>query len=168
MEVLAMLKLNPAQRASVLAAIEADPVLSALPISTASAMTISKAFDELVAPEERAWSSAADARTIDEAANYTGFDALAAGKRDAWAIHLQYAPRDYRKSKNRNLVVDVWGNATAGSVSEAILTAVTRPITRAEKLLGGGASSTVGTVAAKRLSFEGSIDFDEIELIRGA
>ena len=72
------------------------------------------------------------------------------------------------KAKNRTLVTDVWGVATAGSVAESILLGSTRNISRMEKLIGGAATGTTGTVTAKRLSWEGVIDHDEIELIRGS
>lgn len=99
-------------------------------------------LNALASPAEAAWNHDAQRRDLDEQANYTTFDGLTAGKRDAWALYLAGFPRDMRRGKNRAAVTDVWGNATAGSTAEAILIAGTRSITRAEKILGGSATAT--------------------------
>lgn len=108
-----------------------------------------------------AWSTNVSSRTLDEGADYATFDSVVAGKRDAWALFLQYAPRDLSKNKNRKTVTDVWGNATAGSAAEAILNACTRKATRAEVLFGGATAST-GTVSALKLNWEGRITNDDV------
>lgn len=108
-----------------------------------------------------AWSTNVSPKALDEGADYSTFDSVAAGKRDAWTLFLQYAPRDMSKNKNRKTVTDVWGNATAGSTAEAILNASTRKATRAEALFGGNVAST-GTVSAKKLTWEGRITNDDV------
>lgn len=118
-------------------------------------------------PAETAWMSSADRRTIDGAPSYAAFDSVVAGKRDAWRMFVDGAPRDFTVNKARKLVTDVWGASNASNTeSFAILTACTRSITRAEKLLGGTNTATegsgTGTVTAKRLSWEGSITSDDV------
>ena len=113
-------------------------------------------------PNVTAWKTAATAAELDEGADYSAFDSVAAGKRDAWAMFLQYAPRDMSKARNRKVVTDVWGNATAGSVGESVLLAATRKITRGEGYLGGTATASTNNVTARSLSWEGSISNDDV------
>lgn len=118
-------------------------------------------------PAETAWMSAADRRTIDSAPSYAAFDSIVAGKRDAWSLFLDGAPRDFTTNKARKVVTDVWGASSSNSTEAfAIYSAVTRNITRAEKLLGGTNTATegsgTGTVTAKRLNWEGSISSEDV------
>lgn len=112
----------------------------------------------------QAWGESVAAKTLDEGADYSTFDSIAAGKRDAWAIFLQYAPRDMSKNKNRKVVTDVWGNATAASTAEAILQAATQPATHAEAYLGGAAAAT-GTVSAIKRTWVGVVTLDDVATI---
>jgi hypothetical protein len=107
-------------------------------------------------PVEIAWNHDATRRQLDEQANYATFDGLSAGKRDAWTLFLDGFPRDMRKNKNRGAVTDVWGSATSGA-SLDIITAATRNITRAEKILGGAATKTTGRVTALDLVWTGPL-----------
>lgn len=105
-------------------------------------------------PQALAWRTDVQPREADEAANYQTFDSLTAGKRDSWALFLAY-PRDFTRARVRGWVVDVWGAATAGSVSEAILQAGTVPLTNAQHAVGG-TSRTTGTVTALDRAFAGT------------
>lgn len=93
-----------------------------------------------------AWQTAVQAQASDEAATYTLFDSIVAGKRDSWSLFLGFS-RDFTKAKIRNWAVDVWGPAIASSVSEAILQAATVFATNAQAVFGGPLRTT-GTVAA--------------------
>jgi len=113
-------------------------------------------------PNVIAWKTAATANELDEGADYSAFDSVAAGKRDAWSMFLMYAPRDMSKARNRKVVADVWGNATVASIGESVLLAATRKITRGEDYLGGSATGTTGTVTARNLTWEGYLSNDDI------
>ena len=106
-----------------------------------------------------AWRSSVPAQESDEAATYTAYDSLAQGKRDSWAIFLMF-PRTFYKSKIRSWITDVWGNATASSISESILQAGTIYATRAENVFGGTVKAT-GTVSAIQRTWEGQIGMDD-------
>lgn len=125
-------------------------------------------FNAPASPTLLAWRTAATARDLDEGADYSAFDSVQAGKRDAWALFLMYGPRDLTRQKARKVITDVWGNATAGSVAEAILQAGSRAATRGEKALGGNSPATTGTVTALRLTFEGSITSQDIVQAKSA
>lgn len=103
-----------------------------------------------------AWRALVPAQDSDEAATYTSFDSLVAGKRESWRIFLMFT-RDFGKAKVRNWIVDVWGAATASSVAESVLQAGTELATNGQFALGG-TSPTTGTVAALRRSFAGLCD----------
>jgi len=106
-----------------------------------------------------AWTDA-DIRSVDDAPDYSTFDALSAGKRDSWARFLGFG-RDFSRNKVRKWITDVWGNATAGTNAEAILLAGTRNITRAEKIIGGN-SATTGTVTAIKPNWTGTVSVYDI------
>lgn len=103
-----------------------------------------------------AWKTSVSAIDLDEAADYTSFDSIAAGKRDSWRFFLQYAPRDMSKAKNRKVVTDVWGNAVANSISEGILKSCTEKALKGE-LVYPTNSATTGTVTAVKRDFVGRI-----------
>lgn len=103
-----------------------------------------------------AWKTYMQAQELDEASDYSSFDSIIAGKRDAWDLFLRYAPRDMSRNKNRKVVTDVWGNAVASSIAEAILQASTEKATRGE-LVFGSTSATTGTVTAIKRNFIGQI-----------
>lgn len=107
-----------------------------------------------------AWQSAVAPQVSDEAATYTLFDSIIAGKRDSWGIFLKFN-RDYTKAKIRNWIVDVWGTAIAASISESILIAGTVAATNAQNALGGTLKTT-GTVSAITRNFDGIVSQAEL------
>ena len=104
-----------------------------------------------------AWKVAMSGRDLFEATDVTKFDGLAAGKRDAWRLLLNFAPVDMTRQKNRKAAQDVWGN----SDSVAVLQACIRKATVAEAALGGN-SATTNTVSALKLNWEGTLSTDDV------
>lgn len=118
-------------------------------------------------PTVLAWRVDMQPQEIDEAATYTTFDSLTAGKRDEWRIFISF-PRSFAKNKNRGVITDVWGNATAASVAEGILQAGTYSATNVQNALGG-TSKTTGTVTALDLNFtSAATPTDATWLIQGS
>lgn len=115
-------------------------------------------------PTTKAWSAEVTAQTLDEGADYAAFDSVAAGKRDAWRLFLDYAPRDMSKQKLRKVVTDIWGSATAGSTSESILNGCTENATVAQVAIGGSSAST-GTVSALKRTFDGIVTQEDCQAI---
>lgn len=152
--------LTNAQRTTLLAAIKADA--TAGPIRAAGNVPGLLAWcNAAKAPAALAWSVAVQPRTSDEAATYTTYDSLVAGKRDSWALFLGFA-RDFSRNKVRAWIVDVWGNATASSIAEAILQAGTENATNAQSIIGGN-SKTTGTVTALDRTFASLVEYGECE-----
>lgn len=106
-----------------------------------------------------AWRTAVQPQESDEAATYTTFDSIVAGKRDSWRLFLGFA-RNFARNKVRSWVTDVWGNATASSVAEAILQAATENATRAQNIIGGN-NKTTGTVTALDRNYTEMVTQDE-------
>lgn len=106
-----------------------------------------------------AWVSAVPVIDAEEAPSYTTYDSLAQGKRDSWLVFLR-SSRDFSRNKVRSWIVDVWGNATAGSNAEAVLQAGTVRATNAE-LKFGGPTRTTGTVSAIARSWVGVVSETE-------
>lgn len=135
--------LNNAQRTTLLAAVKANGGAAAL-------RTAGDSFSLLAwcngASAALAWRANVQPQEADEAATYTGYDSIVAGKRDSWAIFLLF-PRNFSKNKIRSWIVDVWGAATASSIAEGILQAGTGFATNAQAAVGG-TSKTTGTVTA--------------------
>ena len=115
-------------------------------------------------PAVNAWNWSTSAMTIDQGATYTTYDSLTQGKRDEWSIFLQYAPRDMSLGRNRNVVVDVWGAVTAGSVGESVLLGSLVVATVAQNAIGGS-SKTTGTVTALQLTYTGLVSQGDCQAI---
>jgi len=99
-----------------------------------------------------AWDETVSRRDLFEAMNITQFDALSAGKRDAWRLLMEQTgqeQQDFGRAKLRAAVRDVWSAAQA----DAILSACIRKATRAEMVFGG-ATEASGSVSALDLDVE--------------
>jgi len=111
----------------------------------------------------RRWLPEAGALAVEEAPSYTTYDSLAQGKRDSWVLFLR-SPRDFGRNKVRLWAVDVWGAATAGSNSEAVLLAGSSLATNAQVAIGG-VSKTTGTVTALDATYEKDLSVLEATLL---
>lgn len=110
-----------------------------------------------------AWRKDVTSRDLFEAMDVTKFDALTAGKRDAWRLMLDFQPIDFTRSKNRRAVTDVWG-ATDGA---PILTDCTRRTSRVELYLTADIpanQSTTGGVVGLNLTWHGPITLNELSM----
>jgi hypothetical protein len=153
--------MTPQQLATLKAAIIADA--TAGPLRTAGDTFSLLAWCNGAKAATPAWRVSVPIQDSDEAATYTTYDSLVAGKRDSWAIFLKFN-RNFSKNKVRNWITDVWGNATANSISEAILQAGTENATNAQAALGG-TSRTTGTVTALDRSFTDLVSQPEINVL---
>lgn len=145
--------LSPAQLATVCTSCKADTGCN-VPRQAGDSITVLSWLNAARTPATLAWRVDLQPIEIDEAATYTTYDSLTQGKRDEWERLLAF-PRSFAKNKNRNVVTDVWGSATAGSIAEAILLAGTYNATNVQNALGG-TTRTTGTVSALALTFTGA------------
>lgn len=113
-------------------------------------------------PAVKAWREDVDPRDIDEATPWSNFDNITqAGKRDSWGYLLRYS-RNFSKSKVRKWVTDVWGNATAGSDAEKILTGCATENMSNGEVIFGGTDDITGTVTAKKRNVLGPFSLDDV------
>ena len=158
--------LNDAQRATLKTAILADGALA--PLTTGATTNFNGLKDLLNAPANPAtlaWRLSVMPAEIDDAPDYTTFDAISAGKRDSWFAMLAF-PRDFTRNKTRKWVTDIWGNATAASNAEAVLQGATESATKAQVIISG-ATKTTGTVTAIDRNFYGQVVLDDIQKMFG-
>lgn len=153
--------LTPSQLATLKAYILGQGDLAPLATGpTTDRAALAEALNLAAAPVTKAWRTSVGQIEVDEASNWTAFDALTAGKRDSWKMFLNF-PRDFSRNKVRSWITDVWGSATANSNSEKLLQAGTENASRAEVVLGG-TTKTTGTVGALDRSWIGTVTIDDI------
>ena len=153
------MSLTPAQLATLKAAILAETNATFVALRSSGATGAMAAWYNEASTTD-AWRISVPPIDSDAAPDYTTFDAISAGKRDSWGIFLAFT-RDYTRNKVRKWVTDVWGNATAGSNSEAILQAAVEKAKRGEVVFGGSVATT-GTVSATKRNFIGSISNEDV------
>ncbi len=104
-----------------------------------------------------AWHWACSGRELFDASDVTKFDALTAGKRDAWRMMLDFGPHDLGKASNRKAIVDVWGAADSVVVLQQCRAKATNT-----QIYLGGTLRTTNTVAALQLNFTGNVTVTEV------
>ncbi len=153
----AQAEMTPAQRATFAAAVAAETDAGLVACRTVRDDVCIQSFYN--APTTtKAWREAVPAQTVFEAMNLTNFDALSAGKRDAWRLMLDFAPLDFSRNKIRKAVSDVWAVAAD---RDAILNAATEFATRFE-LVFGGTPATEGTVTALKRALLGPVSLSDV------
>ena len=153
--------MTPAQLATLKAAILADPALSPLSSGpTTDYNGLVTLLNAAASPTTKAWRTSVPPVDADDAPDYSTFDSIPAGKRDSWGFFLAFT-RDYNRNKTRKWVIDVWGNATAGSNAEAVLTTGLENATRAQVIIGG-TQKTTGTVSGLDRYFTGVVTADMV------
>ena len=150
--------MTPAQLQTLRAAIDAstDPAVIAARTPATRDDRAVQTWLNSAHPTAMAWQAAMTARALFEASDLTKFDAITAGKRDAWRMMLDFAPLDFNTAGNRKAIADVWGNADG----VAVLQACRRAATVAENALGGN-TATTNTVSALKLNFARTVSLDD-------
>jgi hypothetical protein len=148
--------LTTAQETTLITALKAstDPVLAPLVVARDNVL-IADWLNKL--STTNAWNEAMTANALFEVMDVTKYDTVAAGKRDAWRLFLDFAPHDFGKASIRRVIEDVWG--TTDGVS--ILQACTRKATNGEVILGGTVEVR-NTVSATDLNAEGPFSVDDV------
>lgn len=121
---------------------------------------LARLYNLPASPTTAAWLREASARQIFEATNVNLYDNVAAGKRDAWRMLMDFAPVDFGRNARRNTVVDVWSAQTANQ-RNAVLNGLTEPATVAQVVLGGTNDTAEGVTALTR-NFWGQVTIADI------
>ncbi|MDO9313388.1 MAG: hypothetical protein Q7T97_02445 [Burkholderiaceae bacterium] len=185
--------MTPAQLQTLKAAINADPVLLAFPNNSDGAFAIAAAVNLPASPAVNVWRTEAPVADIIDAINwaqYTPVDVV-----DATSIYTNRLLAIQTKQMNlqmnlqgresvnaskvniraglRDAVIAVPAGAGGAAVSPGgasgvnVLNACVRNALRVEAILAG-ADATTGTVTAKLLVFEGSVNYQDIEAARAS
>jgi hypothetical protein len=146
--------LTSAQTATLAADIAARPELQPF-VQSGQDNKITEFYNGIASPVTMGWLRAASARQIFDATNINLYDGVAAGKRDAWRMLMDFEPCDFGLQNKRNVVQDVW-SAQNQTQRDAILTKLTESLRYIEVLLGG-TNDTTGGVTALRRNYVGTI-----------
>ena len=114
----------------------------------------------------KAWSNAADPRTIDEATPWINADAIPANKVNSFNSYLHAFfkyPRDFSTNAVRKWITDIWGNSTD---AQAILTAALLNASRAQVAIGGTVRTTA-TISGLDRTYIGQVTSNEVAAMRG-
>jgi hypothetical protein len=153
--------LSLSQRATLLAAIQADPTASQM-WQAGDSYSLLAWCNADASPAQAVWRTDVQPQESDSAPDYSTYDtALTQGKRDSWVRFLAFQ-RDFSLDKIRKWVVDCWGAASSLTTNSAlILLAGTKNASNAEKIIGGTVANR-GQVSALVRSFIGPVTQDEV------
>lgn len=159
--------MTPAQLQTLKASILADPVLSALPLTSGGAGVIVEAYNLQAAPDFIVWRTSVSWDEIMlNGMDWARVDNLSVGKARIWDWMFQNGSRSMNPSKaNIRAGIDAaWvGTAADLAVRASVYTHCKRLATRGEKLFAFG----TGSVAAPAtMSYEGAITSDDVQQAR--
>jgi hypothetical protein len=152
--------LTTAQLQTLKAAIEADPVLNALPNNTDSAFEIAAQFNTEASPTFVVWDTRV---SVDEimrnGMDWARVDNLTVGKARIWDWLGRLGTFDASKANVRAGIDAAWaGTAADLAVRAAIYVHCKRNATRVEKVLATGTGSDASPAT---MTFEGSLSYQD-------
>jgi len=157
--------LTPDQKATLKAAILADPVLNAFPNNSDGAFAIAALLNQAASPAFYVWKSNLPTSECKKAMVWTEFIGRSVGERDAWMFMLSNGTICPADVNVRQGIADIF-SGPSGAASRANLTAIgKRPATRAEQLFAAGTGSDAVPAA---MSFEGNLSYQDVEQARNS
>jgi hypothetical protein len=152
--------LTTAQLATLKAAIEADPVLNALPNNTDSAFEIAAQFNLPASPAFVVWETRV---SVDEimrnGMDWARVDNLTVGKARIWDWLGRLGSFDSSKANVRAGIDAAWvGTAADLAVRSAVYAHCKRNATRAEKALATGTGTDASPAT---MTFEGALSYQD-------
>jgi hypothetical protein len=159
------MSLTPAQLATLKAAILADPVLSALPMTSGGALVIAESFNAPAAPSFIVWrSTVTDREIMLNGFDWARVDNLSVGKARIWDWLFRFGSIDPSKTNVRAGIDATWvGTAADLAVRAAVYVHCKRAATKAEKLFASGTGSDATPAVA---GFEGMLSADDVQQAR--
>lgn len=161
--------LTPAQLPVLKADIDADPVLSALPLNDDASFQIAAAYNALASPAFRVWRTNVTQEEILNAIIWTEFIAAtnttATAERDTISLLTQLAAINFGRPNIRTGFDDALSGAGRAASRNAVRAVAKRDATRAEKLFATG-TGTEGSPAV--MTFEGFLSFADVNAARNS
>jgi hypothetical protein len=158
--------LTTAQLQALKASIAADPVLSALPLTSASAQVIADAYNEPASPAYVVWrTSLSRHEAQSDGFDWTQCDNLTTGQARIWEwIFNTTGSMNPSEPGIRSGITECWkGTAPKVAVATFVLGKCKRNASRAEKLFATGSGSTA---SPSTMAFEGALSSDDVQQAR--
>lgn len=157
------MELSPARRATLLAAINADGTLSALPKSTAAAIRIARDFNQNSNPAVIVWKSSVTKAEVLERIDVADLAGLTADQRDILRIYLSGESVPCDRARVRAAFAAIFG---ATGTATRLLALWKRTATRLEAVFASGGSGNDAAPHDLPAVVEGDIDASLIETVR--
>ena len=159
------MELTLEQKQALKAAILAEPILAAQPMTSGGALVIAEYFNEIVSPAYIVWKTAV---SIDEimrnGMDWARVDNLSVGKARIWDWMGRLGTIDPSKPNIRAGINAAWTGTQADlDVRAAVYVHCKRSATRAEKLFATGTGSDA---VPATMSFEGQLSVDSVQQAR--
>ena len=156
--------LTPEQKASLAAHITASPDLSAIPNTYDGAFEIARLMALPAAPAFIVWKSSVPKSEVGKAFVASALAAITSGNNDKLANFAAWNETvEPWRADQRQFFDDVFSVAAGASTRAALLALWKRQANRAEKLFATGTGSDP---APATLTFEGSLDYNEVYAAR--
>ena len=157
--------MTPAQLATLKADIEADPILSAMPMTTDGAYDIAAAYNLTANPAWYVWRTDVPVDEImKNGMDWTQVDNLTVGKARIWDWMTRLGTFNASKLNIRAGINAAWvGTAQMLAVRTAIYTHCNRAATRFEKLFASGTGTTVSPAT---MVLEGNVSYQDVQAAR--
>jgi hypothetical protein len=161
-----------AQLQALKAAIDADPVLAALPLNSDSSFTIADEFNKDAVPTFYVWRSSLDINEImSNGFDWTRVDNMTVGEARIWQFMTQLGTINPSRANVRAGVNEAFkGTAQDNTTRLAIYGHCQRPATRFEKIYATGAGTTsddIGT-GPGTMVLEGPVTYQIIDQARAS
>lgn len=159
--------MTKAQLITLKAAVVADPTANALFVA---GDTPSLTDYVNAASTTDAWRNSVSSRDLVSALKYATFDSLAAGKRDAFRLMLDFGPVDATQASVRNGLADIFavtGTYTDSAQLGKVLSACVEKATWAQTKFPFTTPATVGGVTAIKRDFTDLVSQDEVAALVG-
>jgi hypothetical protein len=159
-----------AQLQALKAAIDADPVLAALPLNSDSSFAIAAEFNKDAVPTFYVWRSSLDINEImSNGFDWTRVDNMTVGEARIWQFMTQLGTINPSRANVRAGVNEAFkGTAQDNTTRLAIYGHCQRPATRFERVFATGAGTTsddIGT-GPGTMVLEGPVSYQSIDLAR--
>ena len=161
--------LTTAQLQALNAAIVADPILNAQPMTPDGAFAIADALNQPASPAFIVWRTRVQQDEImQNGFDWVRVDNLSIGKARIWEWMFDNDQRSINPAKPnvRAGIAECWkGTAADLAVQAAVLAHCKRSATRAEKVLATGTGTDVDPAT---MTFEGALSLDDVQAARAS
>lgn len=153
--------LTAAQLQALRAAIDADPVLAAIPLGSDGDFQIAAAFNQPASPAFYVWKTSVSVADAKDVLNYTAYIGRSQGERDAFAILFSNHVVNPSRANVRQAIQDIFSGPGATPVAQraAFDALFKRTAKRGEALFATGTGSE-GSPAT--MTFEGNVSYQDV------